>query len=79
MNADPLNPEYQKLIAEEIRMENINENMETAMEHIPESFARVVMLYIDCQVNNTPVKAFVGMLNCVVLLICQTVEPSRQL
>lgn len=42
MNMDPLNPEYQKLIAEEIRMNNINENMEQAIEHMPESFARVV-------------------------------------
>lgn len=41
-NADPLNPEYQKAIAEEIRMSNINENMEQAIEHMPESFARVV-------------------------------------
>ena len=29
------------MIAEEIRMENVNHNMETAMEHNPEAFAEV--------------------------------------
>jgi DNA damage-inducible protein 1 len=55
-----LDPEAQKMIAEEIRQENVNENMEKAMEFIPESFAHVVMLYIDCHVNGVKVKAFVG-------------------
>lgn len=59
LNADPFNPEAQKQIFEQIRMENINQNWEQAIEHIPESFARVNMLYIDCSVNNIPVKAFV--------------------
>jgi DNA damage-inducible protein 1 len=59
LNADPFNIEAQQKIAEAIRMENVNDNMEHAIEHHPEAFARVEMLYIDCVVNNTPVKAFV--------------------
>lgn len=57
--ADPLDIEAQQKIAEEIQQENINANMETAMEFSPESFGQVVMLYINCRVNNQPVKAFV--------------------
>ena len=41
------------------RLKNVDTNMETAMEFAPESFGQVVMLYIDCQVNGQPVKAFV--------------------
>lgn len=29
------------------------------MEYNPEAFARVVMLYVDCEVNGVPIKAFV--------------------
>lgn len=57
--ADPLDIEAQQKIAEEIQQENINANMETAMEFSPESFGQVMMLYINCRVNNQPVKAFV--------------------
>ena len=54
-----MNPDIQRRIEEQIQQENINENMEKAIEYNPEAFGRVVMLYIDVDVNHVPVKAFV--------------------
>ena len=59
MAADPFGPEAQSYIAEEIRRQNIEQNMETAMEYHPESYGQVTMLYINCKVNGHLVKAFV--------------------
>ena len=57
--ADPMDTEAQRLIAEEIERQNIEANMEHAMEYHPESYGQVTMLYIECKVNGHPVKAFV--------------------
>uniref|UniRef100_A0A8C6YJ83 Ubiquitin-like domain-containing protein n=1 Tax=Naja naja TaxID=35670 RepID=A0A8C6YJ83_NAJNA len=58
-SADPFDLEAQAKIEEDIRQQNIEENMTIAMEESPESFGQVVMLYINCKVNGHPVKAFV--------------------
>lgn len=59
LTADPLDPEVQSKIAEEIRQKNIQENMNMAIEAAPESFGQVLMLWINIKVNGYSVKAFV--------------------
>jgi len=57
--SNPDDEANQKKIADMIRQEAINANMEAAMESMPEAFGRVVMLYVDMKVNSVPVKCFV--------------------
>ncbi|KAJ8765165.1 hypothetical protein K2173_010656 [Erythroxylum novogranatense] len=57
--ADPFDIEAQKKIEAAIRQKGIDENWAAALEYNPEGFARVVMLYVDMEVNGVPLKAFV--------------------
>lgn len=56
---DPFDMDAQLRIEQDIQKRNIQGNMEIAIENHPESFGRVVMLYIPMMVNNYEVKAFV--------------------
>ena len=56
---NPMDIEAQRQLEHIIQQENIQQNMNLALEHSPESFTHVTMLYINCEVNGVPVKAFV--------------------
>jgi len=53
---DPL---IQQEMSEMLQGQQIDESLKHAMEHYPESFVPVIMLYINCIVNNVQVQAFV--------------------
>lgn len=57
--ADPFDVDAQRKIEAAIRQKGIDENWAAALEYNPEAFARVVMLYVDMEVNGVPLKAFV--------------------
>ncbi|XP_075482400.1 protein DNA-DAMAGE INDUCIBLE 1-like [Primulina tabacum] len=57
--ADPFDVDAQRKIEAAIRQKGIDENWAAALEYNPEAFARVIMLYVDMEVNGVPLKAFV--------------------
>lgn len=59
LERDPMDALAQKMLEEDIRDENAQQNMEYALEHNPEAFAQVTMLYLDCAVNKERMVALV--------------------
>ncbi|VDN29400.1 unnamed protein product [Gongylonema pulchrum] len=56
---DPSSAEGQRLIAEQIERENIDYSHQFALEHMPEAYIPVTMLYIRMKINGIAVKAFI--------------------
>lgn len=56
---NPENPENKKRLSELTDQQAIDEQLRNAYEYTPEVFTTVTMLYINLEINGTPVKAFV--------------------
>lgn len=57
--ANPDDSDNKKRIAELVDQQAIDEQLRNAIEYTPEVFTQVPMLYINIEINNYPVKAFV--------------------
>lgn len=57
--SDYLDQNAQQLIYEGIQKDNLDKQLEQALEENPEFYAKVTMLYIDVTVGNHAVKAFI--------------------
>eukprot|EP00189_Rhodosorus_marinus_P011807 CAMPEP_0184745050 /NCGR_PEP_ID=MMETSP0315-20130426/7779_1 /TAXON_ID=101924 /ORGANISM="Rhodosorus marinus, Strain UTEX LB 2760" /LENGTH=343 /DNA_ID=CAMNT_0027217065 /DNA_START=273 /DNA_END=1304 /DNA_ORIENTATION=- len=70
--AGEMSAEAQKYIAEQIERENIEKNLQDALEFNPEAFAKVVMLFVKAEVNGKQAIAFVdtGAQSTIISLEC---------
>lgn len=59
LRSNPNDVEANTYFAEKIRKENVQRQYEQMMEEYPESMGRVLMLYINCTVNQKPLQVFV--------------------
>ncbi|CAD7695625.1 unnamed protein product [Ostreobium quekettii] len=59
LEADPFDVDAQKRIEEIIREKNVEDNFSQAMEHNPEVFGTVTMVYVNMEVNGVEVPALV--------------------
>ena len=53
LNADEFDPEAQAKIAERIKQANIEANWQAALEHSPEIFGEINMLYVVMEVSSS--------------------------
>jgi hypothetical protein len=63
------------LLPAQIRLEKVEENLQSAMENLPESFGRVTMLYVNLHINGTAVSDKLKSCSClwiVCLWTCST-------
>mmetsp|Transcript_17282 Transcript_17282/g.70166 ORF Transcript_17282/g.70166 Transcript_17282/m.70166 type:complete len:392 (-) Transcript_17282:704-1879(-) len=67
-----MSAEAQKYIAEQIERENIEKNLQDAIEFNPEAFAKVVMLFVKAEVNGNQAIAFIdtGAQSTIISLDC---------
>ena len=59
LQSNPNDIEAKKYFGEKERKKNVNDQYHQMMEEYPESMGRVLMLYIDSEVNGHPLQAFV--------------------
>ena len=59
LNADPFDPAAQAAIEARVRQAAVDASLEAALEHHPEAFADVVMLYVHLTINGRTLAAFV--------------------
>lgn len=59
LQQNPMDPEANAYFGEKIKKNNIEQQYRQTVEEYPESLARVVMLYIDAEVNGHKIQAFV--------------------
>ncbi len=59
LHLNPMDEEANRFFGEKIRKQNVEQQYLRMMEEFPESMGRVLMLYIDAQVNGHDIQAFV--------------------
>lgn len=59
LKSNPTDEEANKYFAEKIKKQGVQEQYESMMEQFPEAMGRVLMLYIDTEVNGKHLQAFV--------------------
>lgn len=59
LHLNPYDKEANDYFGKKIEQQNINNQYQEMMNQYPEAMARVLMLYVDCEVNGRPIVAFV--------------------